>query len=284
MKKMIWCLLIPALVLVSINSFIPTMAVFNYSFQEVVPGLPTHSVGMENYFGALHSPVFLAALGRSLLFSVIVIAIELSLGLVVALTLPESRLFRTVALTIFGVSLVIPWASIGFNWRLMSRAGGIIPEFLSSFGIYFSISNPTHVFGLVILADIWQWTPLAILIFVAGLSAIPKRAIYSAKIDGASSLQTFRRVILPGIKWPLLIFVLIRFVDSFRIFDVPYILAGSGPNNSLNFLSTYVYKISLFDFHLGVGAAISLIFFFIVIFVSFIIFKLLAGKREGGQR
>lgn len=134
--------------------------------------------------------------------------------------------------------------------------------------------------------DIWHWTPLVVLICYAGIQAIPEEYYMAAKIDRASPWKTFRYVTLPNLRGVLIIAVLLRLMDSFKIYAEPFVLTGGGPGSSTTFLSTYTSRMAIGGFQMGRGAATSLIYFFIVILISFVIYIVMLnlGQGAGGDQ
>ena len=130
------------------------------------------------------------------------------------------------------------------------------------------------------LMDVWHWTSLVVLLAYAGLSSIPDAYYQAARIDGASSWSVFRYIQLPKMKRVLTIAVLLRFMDSFMIYTEPFVLTGGGPGNATTFLSIDLVKIALGQFDLGPAAAMSLIYFLIILVLSWIFLHLMMRNEE----
>jgi len=281
MEKRYWLMLIPMLIMVSINAFIPTMVVFNYSFKNLQPAIANPQFwGMEGFRRVIHDPEFRSSVIRTLELTAIALTVEMLLGLVVASVIPQGRRSKALSVGIISLPLVMPMTSVGMLFRLTGRVGGVIPTVLNSLGIKFSIADPTQVFLYSAFADIWQWTPLVVLILYAGMEAIRPELKEAALIDRASRWSMFRNVTWPSIKWPFLVALLLRFMDVFRVFDVPYVMVGAGPENSVMFLSTYVYFTSLAAYRIGEGACASLIYLYFSIVACYILMNILLRGRE----
>lgn len=218
-------------------------------------------------------------MGRGLGFCALILAIEIPLGLAIAKFIPKRGKLAAIAFVLISLPLVVPWVTAGLMWLLMLRSGGVVPVLLSNVGLHFSITNPTQLFLAIVVVDAWHWVPLVALMFTAGYAAMPKEPIQAAKIDGASNWRIFRHIELPALKFPLLMAVLIRFMDSFRIFDEPYIIAGDGPYHCVEFLSTNVYGTTLGAFNFGYGAACSLIYFFLALAIVFVLMMIITRGR-----
>lgn len=280
MKVNPWLLFLPSLLLVLFNAFIPICTVISYSLHNVFPGVPAEYLGLEQYRRLLVDPDFLGALRRGLMFSIECLLIEIPLGLGIALVLPKKGAIGGISLALIAVPLVIPLMTVGLTWRLLTQqVVGPMPFFLSKIGIEFNMSKPLHAFQTVVLMDVWHWTPLVILLMAAGLTALPEEYYEAAKIDGARPWRTFRYVTLPGLKSPLLVLVLLRFIDSFKIYDEVWVLTSGGPADTTSFLSIFTVRLGIGAFNLGYGSAVSLTFLYVVLTVSFVLMIVMTKGR-----
>lgn len=272
MKVKPWLLFLPSLALVMFNAFIPIVTVISYSLHYYFPSIPPEYLGLEQYRRLLSDPDFLTALYRGLLFSFECLAIEIPLGLAIALILPKKGVFGGAALAIIAIPLVIPWMTVGLMWKLMTQQiVGPIPFFLSKLGLEFDMSKPVYAFQTIVLMDVWHWTPLIILLMSAGLAALPEEYYEAAKIDGARAGRIFRYVTLPGLKSPMLVLMLLRFIDTFKIYDEVWVLTAGGPGNATTFLSIFTVRLGIGSFNLGYGSAVSLVFLYVVLTFSFVL-------------
>ena len=280
MKVKPWLLFLPSLVLVLFNAFLPICAVISYSLHYVFPSVPAEFLGLEQYRRLLNDPDFLGALYRGLLFSFECMAIEIPLGLGIALMLPKKGVVGGVSLALIAVPLVIPWMTVGLMWRMLTYQGvGPMPFFLSKLGIQFDMTKPVHAFQTLVLMDVWHWTPLVVLLMSAGLTALPEEYYEAAKIDGARARRIFRFVTLPGLKSPLLVLLLLRFIDTFKIYDEVWVLTAGGPGNATTFLSIFTVRLGIGAFNLGYGSAVSLTFLYVVLTVCFILMVVMTKGR-----
>ncbi len=283
MKQRPWLFLLPALILVSISAFIPLITVINYSQLSLLPGSAPYYVGFENFLKILQDPAFTGALWRQCLFSGLVLITEIPLGLALALCMPTEGKGVGVSLVLLGIPLLIPWNVVGIIWRVFTRSDiGVLPEVFEWFGYAYNVSSNTgDAWWTVLAMDIWHWTPLVVLICYAGIQAIPQEYYMAAKIDRASPWKTFRYVTLPNLRGVLIIAVLLRLMDSFKIYAEPFVLTGGGPGSATTFLSTYTSRMAIGGFEMGRGAATSLIYFFIVILLSFVIYIIMLNLGQG---
>jgi len=289
MKQRPWLFLLPALLLVSISAFIPLVTVMNYSQLSLLPGSEPYFVGLENFVKILRDPAFLGALGRQFLFSFLVLVTEIPLGLGLALCMPTEGKAVGLCLVLLGIPLLIPWNVVGIIWRVFTRTDiGVLPAAFETVGYTtYNVSKFTgDAWWTVLAMDIWHWTPLVVLICYAGIQAIPEEYYMAAKIDRASPWKTFRYVTFPNLRGVLIIAVLLRLMDSFKIYAEPFVLTGGGPGSSTTFLSTYTSRMAIGGFEMGRGAATSLIYFFIVILLSFVIYTVMLnlGQGAGGDQ
>ena len=221
---------------------------------------------------------------RQLIFSFAVLAVELPLGILLALSMPSQGLKSSIVLVIVSLSLLIPWNVVGTIWQIFGRTDiGLMGAALQGLGIQYSYTgNALHAWMTVLLMDVWHWTPLVALLGYAGLRSIPDAYYQAASIDGASKFDIFRYVQLPKMRGVLMIAVLLRFMDSFMIYTEPFVLTGGGPGNSTTFLSQFLTQKAVGQFDLGPAAAFSLIYFLIILLMCFILYNWmqLVGTQE----
>lgn len=283
MKNRGWLFVIPALAVLAISAFIPLMTVINYSLHYIFAGSTPTFVGFENYVEVLRDSAFLQALVRQLVFSLGILAVEVPLGICIALCLPKRGPGVAICLVLLGIPLLIPFNVVGIIARVLTQSAvGVIPEFFALFNYNFNVAkDPVDAFMTIFLLDVWHWTPLVALLCYAGLQAIPDAYYQAARIDGASAWKTFRYVTLPKLRSVLIIGVLLRFMDSFKIYAEPLLLTGGGPGDATTFLSLHVARKAL-SYQLGYAGASSFIYLFIVIVFSYIFFQLMThiGKGE----
>lgn len=282
-----WLLVLPVLVLVAFSSIIPMMTVVNYSFQDSFGENIFFWVGLEWYRELLHSERLWDALGRQLLFSSIVLIIEIPLGVLVALCMPKKGISVSICLVLMSLPLLIPYNVVGTIWQVFGRADiGLLGRLLSDLGISYNYSqNAFDAWVTVILMDVWHWTSLVALLAYAGLRSIPSAYYQAAKIDQASRWSVFRYIELPKMRGVLMIAILLRFMDSFMIYTEPFVLTGGGPGNATTFLSIDLVKMALGQFDLGPAAAFSLMYFLVILLISYVFYTVMitAEKSEAKQ-
>jgi glycerol transport system permease protein len=277
-----WVFVLPVVVLVAFNAIIPLMTVINFSVQESFGDNVFFWAGMRWFEQVLHSERFHAALLRQLLFTGIVLAIQIPLGLAIALAMPRRGPWVSVCLVFMALPLLIPWNVVGAMWNIFALPDiGFLGKLINALGFHYNYTRqPLGAWFTVVLMDVWHWTSLVTLLCYAGLVAIPDAYYQAAKIDGAGRWAVFRHIQLPKLKHVLTIAVLLRFMDSFMIYTEVVVLTGGGPGNATTFLSIDLVKMALGQFDLGPAAAMSLIYFLVIMFFSWLFYTLMMRKEE----
>jgi glycerol transport system permease protein len=277
-----WFMVLPVLILVAFNAMVPLMTVVNYSVQETFGDNVFFFEGVKWFEDTLHSERFHAALGRQLIFTFTILAIEIPLGVAIALAMPRRGIWVSVCLVLMALPLLIPWNVVGAIWNIFALPQiGLLGRVLNGLGFDYNYTrHPGDAWFTLILMDVWHWTSLVVLLAYAGLSSIPDAYYQAAKIDGASGWAVFRHIQLPKMKRVLTIAVLLRFMDSFMIYTEPSVLTGGGPGNATTLLSIDLVKVALGQFDLGPAAAMSIIYFLIVLLLSWVFYTLMMRNEE----
>ncbi|WP_108462383.1 carbohydrate ABC transporter permease [Devosia naphthalenivorans] len=281
-----WFLVLPVLVLVAFSAIIPLMTVVNYSVQDTFGNNEFFWAGLDWFEDTLHSERFWAALWRNLLFSAIILAIQIPLGIFIALNMPKRGWGVPVCLVLMALPLLIPWNVVGTIWQVFGRVDiGLLGRTLAAMGIdYNYVQDPLDAWITVVVMDVWHWTSLVVLLCYAGLASIPDAYYQAARIDGASRWSVFRFIQLPKMQRVLLIAVLLRFMDSFMIYTEPFVVTGGGPGNETTFLSIDLVKMAIGQFDVGPAAAMSLIYFLIVLLLSWVFYTVMTNYGQGDER
>ena len=278
-----WFLVLPMLVIVAFSAVIPLMTVVNYAMNDTFGKNQFFWAGLDWFDEMLHSDRLWSALGRQILFSAIILAIEIPLGIYVALNMPKGGFWASFCLVVMALPLLIPFNVVGTIWQIFGRTDiGLLGRALSGLGIDYNYTNdPIDAWITIVVMDVWHWTPLVALLCYAGLRAIPPAYYQAASIDGASRWAVFRFIELPKMRGVLLIAVLLRFMDSFMIYTEPFVLTGGGPGNATTFLSQFLTQKAVGQFDLGPAAAFSLIYFLIILLLCFVLYNWM--QRVGTQ-
>lgn len=272
-----WLLVIPVVALVAFNALIPLMTVVNYSVQETFGDNVFFWQGVTWFEQVLRSERFHDAFLRQLAFTGTILLIEVPLGVAVALSMPRKGPWVSVCLVLMALPLLIPWNVVGAMWNIFALPEtGLLGHSINALGIDYNFTRqPVAAWLTTVLMDVWHWTSLVVLLAYAGLCAIPDAYYQAARIDGANAWAVFRYIQLPKMKRVLTIAILLRFMDSFMIYTEPFVLTGGGPGNTTTFLSIDLVKIALGQFDLGPAAAMSLIYFLVVLLLCWIFYSVM---------
>ena len=270
-----WLLILPVILCVSFSAILPLMTIVNYSVQDILGPRQQVFVGTEWFKMVMRDSELHDALYRQMLFSLSVLAIEIPLGILIALAMPVQGWRASLALVLIALPLLIPWNVVGTIWQIFGRGDiGLLGHVVNELGIRYNYAGDSvDAWLTVLLMDIWHWTPLVVLLCYAGLRAIPDAYYQAARIDGASCWAVFRFIQLPKLRNVLMIAVLLRFMDSFMIYTEPFVLTGGGPGNATTFLSQYLTQKAVGQFDLGPAAAFSLIYFLIILLFCFVLYN-----------
>ena len=280
-----WFLVLPVLVLVAFSAVIPLMTVVNYSVQDTFGNNQFFWAGLEWFEELLEDDRIWAALWRQLMFSAIILCIEIPLGVFVALNMPKKGFWASFCLVLMSLPLLIPWNVVGTIWQIFSRVDiGLLGYTLDSLGIdYNYTSDPLAAWITIIVMDVWHWTSLVALLAYAGLQSIPNAYYQAAKIDQASRWNVFRYIELPKMAGVLMIAILLRFMDSFMIYTEPFVVTGGGPGNSTTLLSIDLVKMALGQFDLGPAAAFSIMYYLVILTISYVFYTVMTNMDKKGS-
>lgn len=266
-QRQAWVLLAPMLIVMALLTAWPLLRTIWLSFTDaelIGSGTQTGYVGLDNYFYALTDPDFRAAIGRTLYFTVISVALEGVIGVLVALLLNQKFTGRNV----LRVLVILPWALPtivnAMMWRLNFNPDyGSINALLTQAGIidgYRSwLGSPDSALNAVMLADVWKNYPLVTLLVLAAMQSIPEDLYEAARLDGAPAWRRFRAITFPAIVGALSVALVLRTIDAFKVFDIIYVMTRGGPVDSTKTLSFYVYQESFSYLRAGSGAAYAIL-------------------------
>ena len=280
-----WFLILPVLLLVAFSAVIPLMTVVNYSVQDTFGNNQFFWAGLEWFEELLSDDRIWDALWRQLMFSAIILCIQVPLGVFVALNMPKKGFWASFCLVLMSLPLLIPWNVVGTIWQIFGRVDiGLLGYTLDAVGIEYNYtSNPVAAWITIIVMDVWHWTSLVALLAYAGLQSIPDAYYQAAKIDQASRWNIFRFIELPKMMGVLMIAILLRFMDSFMIYTEPFVVTGGGPGNSTTLLSIDLVKMALGQFDLGPAAAFSIMYYLVILSISYVFYTVMTNmdKKEG---
>ena len=268
-RKLAWLFIGPALALLLFLSIWPLIQLIGLSFTDYSA---TRDVGyniiwFDNYTDILTSPVVRDRALTTLIFVVGAVGLQTILGFAIAFLISRRIKGRGAITTLFLIPMMLSPIVVGLFWKFMLDVQfGVVNSFLDSLGlsrVEWLTSQRLSLFSLIIV-DTWQWTPFVMLIALAGLTAVPKYLYEAAEIDRASEWFKFRRITFPLV-WPLLLIaVMFRAIEAFRLFDLVYILTGGGPGGTTETLSYNVYKVAFFGFDTGRASAYGILMVIVV--------------------
>jgi multiple sugar transport system permease protein len=236
--------------------------------------------GLANYAAVLSSGYWWAAFGITLLITVVSVAIEFVLGLALALvmhrTIVGRGLTRTVVLIPYGIVTVVAAFSWQFAWTPQTGyLANLLPAGTAP------LTDTAASIAVIILAEVWKTTPFMALLLLAGLALVPDDLLKAAQVDGAGPWERLTQIILPMMKPAILVALLFRTLDAFRIFDNIYVLTGG--SNGTGSVSMIGYDNLFRAFNLGIGSAISVLIFIAVALIAFIFIKLFGAAAPGSE-
>jgi ABC-type sugar transport system permease subunit len=268
-RRLAWTLVTPALASILLVALFPLGWTVWESFHQHdlrMPWLGRPFVGADNYVAIAHDARFWSALGHTAFFAVTTIALEMTLGLVLALAM--NRTFRGRGLV--RAAVLLPWAIPTVVAALLARfmfqsPGGIVDALLVRAHLVNEpvvwLAGARVAWVPLVIADVWKTTPFVALLLLAGLQNIDRELYEAAAIDGAGAWWQLRRITLPLLTPALMVALIFRTLDAFRVFDLVYVLTGGGPGTSTEPIALYAFTSLLQDLEFGYGAALSVVIF-----------------------
>jgi len=265
-------ILAPALVIVALLTVFPIISVVYTSLHKYSYMQGTKSfIGFKNFVRLINDKFFLVSLKNTFEFSILSTFSELLAGLGLALLFKEKFFGRKYVLPIVIMPMLLSTMVVCATWKVLYHYDyGLFNYLLGNLGFepVKWLANKTIVMLSVVLVEIWQWTPLSFLILLAGLQSIPQDFYEAAKVDGATKSRILWHITLPLLRHHVLLVILLRSIDTFRIFDKVYALTGGGPGNATETISFYIYREGFTYFHIDRAAAASVVMLLIVAAIS----------------
>ena len=278
-----WLLFGPTVLYLLVLSIFPLIYSLGVSLFDYTLGGERTFIWFENYTDLLGDRVFWRKAWRTLEITLLAVAIELGLGLLCALVLNRRLPGMGALRLIIYLPMMMSPLVIGYFWKfILDGSFGVLNYFLSLVNIapqQWTIDLNLAIASIV-LVDVWQWTPFVILIMLAGLQTVPPHLYEAATLDRASTWMQFTRITLPYLKTPILLALLFRTIDTFKIFDVVYILTGGGPGDLTETLSVHAFYVGFKFSQLGRGAAISWLVVIVINILATILIRTLTRQRS----
>ncbi len=284
-----WLLLSPTLLILFIVGIVPFIYVLyvGYFDWNIFAATDMSFVGINNYRELVFDERFLDALWVTVRFTIFAVLSQFVIGFILAQLLVEEFPGRWLFRLIHTVPLMVAPIAVGAIWRLMTIPGfGPIPFYLDEwFGIDFNIGTSSEqAFLMIVVMDIWHWTPFVTLTLLAGLSALPQDPVEAAQVDGASNWQIFRFITLPMMRPVILTVLFIRIMDALRTVDeINMLTNGGGPGTATRTLGIHIFRVVFPGTDYGYGSAMSLLTLYFTIVICWLLFVLLTHSPENSN-
>jgi len=232
--------------------------------------------GVENYIYILGDAPFGHAMANTLAFVAGAVSMELVLGLGLAVLLQKLVRFQNFARAVLLAPMFITPIAVGLMFRFMINSQlGVIPHYLNLIGVDIDWFGPKLALFSIMLIDTWQWTPFMLLMFLAGLEALPKSPFEAAKVDGASAWTTFWHITLPMLRPVVLVAIIIRALDAFKVFEYVYAITRGGPGDATETILFHIYKTGFRFFRMGEAAAMAFVLIAITMVLVIILYSVM---------
>jgi len=255
--------LTPSVLLFLLVLVFPTVYVFNLALRRhsLTDVVNNRYIGVQNFVDLAGGERFWSAAWHSLVFSAVSMAVSLPVGIAIALLIQRRLRGTSLLRAVLIVPMVLSPLVVGAVFRFMLDSRGFIDWLLHFVGLGGTafLAQPSTALVTVALVDAWQWTPFVAIVVAAAMETLPPSVMEAAKLDGANAWQELWHFVLPQIKPLLVLVALIRFMDSFREFDKPFIMTNGGPGTSSETLPIYLYKFAFQYYDMGYAAAVGLV-------------------------
>ena len=265
-RNLPWLLVAPTIVFLIVFSIIPALTTISYAFSRVRMargGVQRDFIGFENFVRAFQDPLVAQSAWTTIRWMSIVTAVEITLGLLLALLLSGNLRGRGVFTSLLIIPIIMPPVAVSVAWLFMYDYGfGIFNYLLNQIGMPSVrwLSDPSIALYAMMAVDVWQATPFAFLLLYAALLSLPKEPYEAAAIDGAKRWHVFRTITLPLLKPVLMVVILLRLIDAARIFDKIFIMTRGGPGSSAYTMTLTIYVEGFTKFDFGYASALSFLF------------------------
>jgi multiple sugar transport system permease protein len=281
-----WFLVAPALIILLAMTVFPAVYLLRSSFFSFTLLSPeSQFVGLQNYIYDLTNPDIRGSLLITLFFVITAVGLELVIGLLLALALARRTLENSIASTLLLLPFAVTPVVSALLWReLLNPNYGWVDYYLQRIGVMRTpvdwLSSPVTAWIALIGLDIWQWMPFVALILMAGLQGVPSDIKEAATVDGAGGLQQFWHITVPLLRPFIAIAVLLRIVQSFKIFDTVQILTGGGPGTATEVINLTIYRVALQDFSIGAASALGIMFLIVVMVIVSQVLRVVAHNTD----
>jgi len=242
-----------------------------------------HPVGFENYRFVATDPAFLNAMGNTLTFVFGAVTLELILGLSLALLVQRLRIMRGFVRSVLLAPMFITPIAVGLMFRfLLTSEIGVVSHYLGLLGLSVDWFGPQMALFTIILIDVWQWTPFMLLMFLAGLEALPKAPFEAARVDGAGPWLTFSRITFPMLMPVIVVALIIRALDAFKVFEYVFATTRGGPGDQTVTIMYFIYQTGFRFFRMGEAAAAAVMLIAVILVLVLALVKFSSVDRTKG--
>lgn len=276
---------LPAILFIALLMVFPILYTLYLSFTNwnLTSGMEPSFVGLNSYLRVFSEPRFLQALGRTFTFTLFAVAIEVILGVAIALILNRAFVGKSIAKLLLLLPLVATPVAVGIIFNLFyDPTIGLLNFALNALGLPQGrwVSSENTVIASLVMVDVWQWTPMITLIVLAGLAGLSEEPVEAARVDGASEWQILRYVTIPMVMPVILTAMILRLIDALKTFDIIFAMTGGGPGYASETLNIMGFKYSFEYFRIGQSSVILVALFLVVLLCSLGIMKL----RESSEK
>ena len=281
-RRSYFAFIVPAIIVVGAVIVFPWAFTLWMSLFDWKIGEAPAFVGLANYAGLGADARFLESVAHTLLFTALAVVLPLALGTVAALVFIRQFPLRGLVRSLFVLPMMATPVAIALVWTMMFHPQqGVLNYLLGLLGIAPSewVYSPTLAIPCLVLVDVWQWTPLVMLVVLGGLASLPDEPLEAARIDGASPWQAFRHVTLPMLTPFILVAAVIRTIDALKTFDTIYVITQGGPGTASETINLYLYLQAFSYYQMGKASAIVVVFFALVVALSLLLVWLRERSR-----
>jgi len=279
-------LFIPTLGFLILMTIFPLIYSLGVSFFNYTTGGQAIFIGFGNYANLFQDPRFWESMWVTIKVTFFAVSIEVILALLLGFALHQDIAGGGIFRLIIFLPMMLAPLVVGLFWRfLLDQSFGIVNYSIIALGIQGVpwLIDPTYALISVIMVDVWQWTPFVILLVLAGLGTVPPMLLEAAQIDRASTLVKFRHIYWPYLRFPLLLALTFRLIDTLKLFDNPFILTGGGPGNLTTTLSLLGYRYQFQFFQIGMAAAVSWVIVILINIVANILVPQMQKKTRSTE-
>jgi multiple sugar transport system permease protein len=279
-RALSWVFLLPVVVILAVAAFIPLgygLVLSFYKYKLNIPGMKPEFIGFGNYITMFKDELFIHSLTNNIVFALLSVGSEVLVGVIVAMMLSDDTKLSRLMTTIFMVPMIIAPVAAGTLWRMMlDRTFGVVNFLISLLNMapVAWLANEKVAIYTIIFVDFWQFMPYVAILVLSSVKSIPESFLDAARVDGASSLKLFYKVVLPFITPVIIIVAMLRFIDAFKVFDTVFVMTQGGPGSATEMLPTYIYKQGIKFFQVGYSSATAIVFIIAMSVIAFAYNKL----------